>query len=95
MPHVADWAEPVWHLYVLRHPRRDAFQARLAEAGISTVIHYPIPPHLQKAYADSGSSEGAFPIAERLARGGISLPMCPGQSQEQTDYVIDQVLRLA
>lgn len=95
IPRVPDWAEPVWHLYVLRHPDRDAFQQRLNEAGIGTVIHYPIPPHLQKAYADAGYSRGAFPISERLAEEVISLPMCPGQSDEQTEYVIDQVLRLA
>lgn len=95
VPVVPIWAEPVWHLYVLRHPDRTAFQKRLAEAGVGTVIHYPIPPHLQKAYADAGYGLGSFPLAEQLANEVLSLPMCPGQTDEQTDYVIDRVLRLA
>ena len=93
-PHVPDWAGPVWHLYVLRHPDRDAFQKRLGGAGIGTVIHYPIPPHLQQAYADAGYRRGHFPLAERLADEVLSLPMCPAQTAEQTDYVIDTVLNL-
>ncbi|MDD9725217.1 DegT/DnrJ/EryC1/StrS family aminotransferase [Roseovarius sp. SK2] len=95
VPYVPDWAEPVWHLYVLRHPDRDRFQARLSEAGVGTVIHYPIPPHLQKAYADLGHTQGAFPVAERLANEVVSLPMCPGQTAAQTEYVIEKVLELA
>lgn len=94
VPHVPDWADPVWHLYVLRHPDRSAFQARLAEAGIGTVIHYPIPPHLQAAYADCGYPRGALPLAERMADEVLSLPMCPAQTDAQTEYVIDSVLRL-
>lgn len=93
-PDVPDWAEPVWHLYVLRHTDRDAFQQRLQEAGVATVIHYPIPPHLQQAYADLDMGPGRFPLSERLAREVISLPMCPAQSDAQTDYVIDTVLRV-
>ena len=94
-PYVPSWAEPVWHLYVLRHPQRDAFQKRLHQAGIATVIHYPIPPHLQRAYTELGYGKGQFPISERLADEVISLPMCPAQTPEQTDYVIDRVLSLA
>ena len=94
-PHVPDWAGPVWHLYVVRHSQRDAFQARLAAAGVGTVIHYPIPPHLQRAYADAGHPPGRFPLAERLACEVLSLPMCPGQTDAQTDHVIDRVIALA
>lgn len=94
-PHVPDWAEPVWHLYVLRHPDRAAFRRRLTDAGIGTVIHYPIPPHLQEAYADAGYARGSFPLTEGLAGDVLSLPMCPAQTDEQTDYVIDSVVRLA
>lgn len=94
-PFVPDWAEPVWHLYVLRHPERDQFRARLAEAGIGTVIHYPIPPHLQNAYSALGFSTGDFPLTERLAGEIISLPMCPAQTEAQTEYVIECVRRLA
>lgn len=93
-PFVPEWAEPVWHLYVLRHADRDRFQQRLQDAGIATVIHYPIPPHLQNAYADLGYEAGRFPLSETLAREVISLPMCPAQTDEQTEYVIDTVLKL-
>lgn len=79
VPSVPDWADPVWHLYVLRHPDREAFQKRLDEAGIGTVIHYPIPPHLQNAYVDAGYARGSFPLAERLADEVLSLPMCPAR----------------
>ncbi len=93
-PFVPNWAEPVWHLYVLRHKDRDAFQKRLQDAGISTVIHYPTPPHLQGAYVDMGCGKGSFPLAEILAEEVISLPMCPAQSDESTDYVIEMVEKL-
>ncbi|WP_294622102.1 DegT/DnrJ/EryC1/StrS aminotransferase family protein [uncultured Roseovarius sp.] len=93
-PFVPEWAEPVWHLYVLRHDDRDRFQKRLQDAGIATVIHYPIPPHLQNAYADLGYEAGRFPLTETLAREVISLPMCHAQTDEQTEYVIDRVLKL-
>lgn len=94
-PMVPDWADPVWHLYVLRHSDRSGLQSRLAEAGIGTVIHYPIPPHLQPAYADAGYRLGSFPLSERLANEVFSLPMCPAQTPEQTAYVIEKVLALA
>jgi dTDP-4-amino-4,6-dideoxygalactose transaminase len=74
LPEVPDWAEPVWHLFVVRHPRRDALQARLAEAGVDTLIHYPIPPHLTGAYA---GQFGELPVAEQLAGEVLSLPMGP------------------
>lgn len=95
LPAVPNWADPVWHLYVIRHPQRAKFQKRLADAGIETVIHYPIPPHLQKAYGFAEFSRGQFPLSERLAQEVISLPMCPAQTVEQTDYVIEQVRALA
>lgn len=95
MPTVPDWAEPVWHLFVVRHPERDAFRARLQKAGIGTLIHYPTPPHLQPAYREMGFSAGVLPIAERLAREVISLPMCPTQTSAQTEEVIDAVIRLS
>jgi len=77
LPHVPEWADPVWHLFVIHSPRRDAIRTALAEQGIATQLHYPIPPHLQQAYADLGLGEGSFPIAERLARETLSLPMGP------------------
>src|SRR5205814_1902340 len=60
LPFVPDWAEPVWHLFVVRHSQRDQLQQQLTEAGIGTLIHYPVPPHLSGAYADGKWSRGAF-----------------------------------
>jgi dTDP-4-amino-4,6-dideoxygalactose transaminase len=77
LPHVPAWAEPVWHLYVVRTVDRDALQKRLSEAGIGTLIHYPIPPHKQAAYAVLKIAPDALPIASRLADEVLSLPMGP------------------
>lgn len=75
LPHVPDWADPVWHLYVVRSPDRDGLQKRLADAGVGTLIHYPIPPHMQAAYADLGLAPEALPLARQLAGEVLSLPM--------------------
>ncbi len=88
LPTAPDWAESVWHLYVVRHPARDALQQKLAQDGISTLIHYPVPPHLSEAYADHGWRRGNFPIAEALADQVLSLPMGPHLSDEQVRSVI-------
>lgn len=77
LPVVPSWAEPVWHLYVVQSSRRVTLQQILAEAGIGTLIHYPIPPHLQNAYAKLRYVKGQFPIAERLANQVLSLPIGP------------------
>lgn len=77
LPQVPEWAEPVWHLFVVRHPQRDALVKRLNEAGVGTLIHYPVPPHLQGAYAEMGFGVGAFPVAERMADEVLSLPIGP------------------
>ena len=74
-PASAEWAEHVWHLYVIRTERRDDVRAALAEAGISTGIHYPLPLHLEPVLRDLGYEEGAFPVAEAWARDALSLPM--------------------
>jgi dTDP-4-amino-4,6-dideoxygalactose transaminase len=65
----------VWHLYVVLHPERDRLQAELDALGISTGLHYPIPVHLQRAYAHLGHRAGEFPVAERVAAECLSLPM--------------------
>lgn len=96
LPMVPNWAEPVWHLYVVRVPktvegRRDGLTARLSEAGIGTLIHYPIPPHRQEAYADLGWGKGAFPIAEAIADTALSLPIGPHLSAEMCEAVIAAV----
>jgi dTDP-4-amino-4,6-dideoxygalactose transaminase len=83
LPTVRSSAEPIWHLFVVRSPRRDALQKQLAGAGVGTLIHYPIPPHLQQAYAAAGWRKGAFPIAERIADECLSLPIGPHLTAEQ------------
>lgn len=77
LPYVPPWAEPAWHLYVARSPARDAFQSKLSKAGIGTLIHYPIPPHMQEAYADMELAPGGLPLARQLADEVISLPIGP------------------
>jgi dTDP-4-amino-4,6-dideoxygalactose transaminase len=88
LPFVPDWAEPAWHLYVVLYPQRGALQKSLAEAGIGTLIHYPIPPHLQAAYADLGLGKGAFPIAERIHNAVLSLPISSSITKEQANQVV-------
>jgi dTDP-4-amino-4,6-dideoxygalactose transaminase len=90
-PFVPSWAEPVWHLFVIRHPHRDALQKRLGAGGIGTLIHYPVPPHLSGAFADAAWPSGAFPIAEGMARSVLSLPMGPHQTQPQTMTVLESL----
>ena len=92
LPAVPGWAEPVWHLYVVQSDRRDALAAFLAERGIGTLVHYPIPPHLQGAYRDLGDAPGAFPIAERLAQQVLSLPMGPHLALAEAERVAEAVL---
>jgi dTDP-4-amino-4,6-dideoxygalactose transaminase len=89
LPIVPTWASAVWHLYVVRHSHRDLLQAMLSKVGIGTLIHYPIPPHLQGAYCDLGFSEGAFPIAEGIHKEVLSLPMFPSMSTKQIFAVIN------
>ena len=93
LPYVPDWADPVWHLYCVRHPQRDHFRKRLSEEGVETLIHYPIPPHLQKAYAELGYKRSALPIAEMMAETLVSIPIGPALSEEQVDYVISTIVR--
>ena len=91
LPEVGVGCEHVWHLYVVRHAKRDALQKRLVELGVGTMIHYPIPPHMQAAYKDLGIPEGALPISEKIHREVLSLPMGPTMSQEEASAVITAV----
>lgn len=88
LPVVPAWAHPAWHLFVVRSPDRDALKARLDAAGVQTLIHYPIPPHLQRAYTDLGHGPGDFPIAEQLAGEVLSLPIGPQMTEAEVDTVI-------
>ena len=77
----------VYHLFVIRTAERDRLQQYLAEQGIGTLIHYPIPPHLQEAYADLGHVKGDFPIAEQLADTSLSIPLWPGMTIQDVSTV--------
>jgi dTDP-4-amino-4,6-dideoxygalactose transaminase len=94
LPSVAEWAEPVWHLFVIRNEKRDGLLRQLSERGVGTLIHYPIPPHLQNAYRENGWGDGAFPIAERMAREVLSLPMGPHLSLEWARKVVSALLEV-
>jgi len=93
-PEAPGWADPVWHLYVVRSPRRDALLKALTEAGIGALIHYPIPPHLQVAYRANGWAKGAFPVAEQIAEECLSLPMGPHLHNEQAGAVAAAVAEI-
>ncbi|MCA1670255.1 MAG: DegT/DnrJ/EryC1/StrS family aminotransferase, partial [Thermomicrobia bacterium] len=81
----------VWHLFAVRHPRRDALAAYLKERGIGTAVHYPTALHLQPAFASLGLGAGAFPVAERQAREELSLPLYPELTTDEVAYVADAV----
>jgi len=93
LPVAASGADHVYHLYVVRTSRRDELASYLREKGVGTLIHYPIPPHLQRCYAHLGYVEGDFPVAEELADTVLSLPLFPGLSWEQQDVIIGSVKR--
>ncbi len=95
LPTVPAWAEPVWHLFVIRHARRDTLSAQLKDAGIGSLVHYPIPPYLQRAYADFDSCESDFPISTRMSEEVLSLPIGPHLSAEQVDEVISILREVA
>jgi len=88
LPFVPEWAEPAWHLFVIQHPQRDALQKLLGEAGVGTLIHYPIPPHMQQAYAEAGYVKGQFPLAEQIANNCLSLPIGPHLDADSVSTVI-------
>jgi dTDP-4-amino-4,6-dideoxygalactose transaminase len=91
LPHVPKWAEPAWHLYVVRSPDRDGLQQRLAEAGVGTLIHYPLPPHMQAAYANLGISSVTLRLARDMAAEVLSLPIGPQLPLADAARVIESV----
>ncbi len=91
LPFVPEWADPVWHLFVVRHTARQRLQEDLAGNGIGTLIHYPLSPHLQAAYRELGYAAGAFPLSEGLAKQVLSLPIGPHLSHNEVQQVITQV----
>ena len=91
LPYVPEYAEPVWHLFAVRCENRDALAQFLADKGISTNKHYPIPMHLQDCYADLPIAKGSLPIAEEISATELSLPMYYGMTDEEVQYVIDTI----
>jgi len=87
LPRNASFAESAWHLYVVRHPRRDELKAHLDANGVGCALHYPVPLHLQKCYANLGYVAGDFPGAEKAARECLSLPIYPELTEAQLDRV--------
>ncbi len=93
LPFVPDWANPVWHLYVIRSQRRDELQQHLAKSGISTVIHYPIAAHLQDCYQEY--RDYSLPIAQSIASEVLSLPIYPHLSVDEIDYIAKAIAQFA
>jgi len=94
LPYEFPWSRGVYHLFVVQTANRDQLRAQLAEAGIDTGIHYPIPLHLQEAYVNLGYKKGDFPVSEQLATNGVSLPMFPTLSAEQQRLVAEAITNI-
>jgi dTDP-4-amino-4,6-dideoxygalactose transaminase len=90
-PPLGNASDSAWHLYVIRHPERDALMEHLKKSGVETLIHYPIPPHLSDAYLDEGLGRGTFPIAERMADTVLSLPIGPVMDDSAVQFVAESV----
>lgn len=91
VPYHPEWSSPVWHLYVVRVADREGLKKWLADSGVDTAIHYPIPLHLQSAYQSLGYAEGSFPVTEAVSEQILSLPMYPQLSASQQDRVVQGV----
>ena len=92
LPYVPKFNESAWHLFVVQHPQRDKLQKFLGTHNIGTLIHYPIPPHLQEAYSDLRIVKGSLPIAERLANESLSLPIDPFLNPDDINKIINKVI---
>jgi dTDP-4-amino-4,6-dideoxygalactose transaminase len=91
-PYEPSWSRAIYHLYVIRADDRDGMMSHLKKAGIGTGIHYPIPLHLQKAYASLQYRQGDFPVAEKAAAEIVSLPMFPQLTAEQQARVVEEIV---
>jgi dTDP-4-amino-4,6-dideoxygalactose transaminase len=92
LPILAEDCSHCWHLFVIRSNHRDALQEFLAKKGIQTMIHYPIPPHLQEAYRDLGYAKGDFPLAEKIALEALSLPLYSEMEKAVAEKVVEAVV---
>ncbi len=90
LPCVPEWAEPCWHLFVVRHEERNRLQKMLSERGIQTIVHYPIPPHLSNAYSQT-HSQHRLPLAEKLAASVVSLPIGPHMTEAEFEEVVSAI----
>jgi dTDP-4-amino-4,6-dideoxygalactose transaminase len=95
LPKQSIFTEHAWHLFVVESQNRYSLQDALKNSGVNTIIHYPIPPHLQAAYQHLGFSKGSFPIAERLANQVISLPIGPHMTSQHINHVISSMITSA
>lgn len=91
LPHSEKWVDSVWHLFVVRHPERERLMSFLMSKGIEVMIHYPIPPHLQKAYQSKLKLFKPFPVAEEISKTTLSLPIGPHLSKEDIRYICEVV----
>ncbi|MDB5311343.1 MAG: putative PLP-dependent enzyme involved in cell wall biosis [Gemmataceae bacterium] len=89
LPYVRPDRDPVWHLFVVRHPDRDRIRTDLDARGIQTGLHYPVPVHLQPAYRSLGHAAGDFPVAERVGRECLTLPLFPELTEAKQDAVVE------
>ena len=89
LPYILPGTEPVWHIFAVRCRKRDELVAYLADKGIATNKHYPIPMHLQGAYASLGIPKGTLPIAEEISATQLSLPMFYGMTEDEVSHVVD------
>ena len=92
LPLTSDWAEPVWHLFVILTSHREALQKALTKSEIGTQIHYPIPPHMQQTYARLNQAAKAFPIAQKLSQELLSLPIGPHLEFDEVKHIVREVL---
>ncbi|SPE49960.1 Erythromycin biosynthesis sensory transduction protein EryC1 [Verrucomicrobia bacterium] len=93
LPFVPAWAQPVWHLFVVRHPQRERLQQQLTDSGVGTLIHYPVPPHRSGAYGAGGWRRTPLPIADDLAATVLSLPIGPHLADDQARFVLEATSR--
>lgn len=95
LPYVPDYAVPVWHIFAVRTRKRDQLADYLAEKGISTIKHYPIPIHMQDCYKELNIPQGSLPIAEEISATELSLPMYYGLSEAEVQFVIETINRFS
>ncbi len=91
LPTVPEWCEPVWHLFVIKTSNREELKKHLESVGIQTMIHYPVPPHMQEAYAELSLKEGSLPISEGIHKECLSLPIGPHLLEEEYNFIIKEI----